>query len=54
MTDADADPDPAIFVSDLQDVKQKMFFQIFFSHYVFKVNLHDSSKITGNKQVTKQ
>ncbi len=54
MTDADADPDTAIFVSDLQDVNKNVFPNFFSSHYVFKVNFHNSSKITGNKQVKKQ
>ncbi len=31
------DPDPAIFVSDLQDVNKKI---IFFAYYFLKVHLH--------------
>jgi hypothetical protein len=46
--DPDADPDPAIFVSDLQDVKK------FFAYYCLKVHLHHFSKIKVHKEVTKQ
>jgi hypothetical protein len=36
--DPDADSDPAIFVSDLQDVNKKFFFAIsFFAYYFLKV-----------------
>jgi len=37
----DADPDPAIFVSDLQDVNKKLFFD----NYFLKIHLHHFSKI---------
>jgi hypothetical protein len=37
----DSDPDPAIFVSDLQDVNKK----VFFSYYFLKVHLHHFSKM---------
>jgi hypothetical protein len=39
--DPDADPDPAVFVSDLQDVNKKYFFisQSFFAYYFLKVDL---------------
>jgi hypothetical protein len=40
----DPDPDPAIFVSDLQ----------LFAHYFLKVHLHHFSKTKRNKEVTKQ
>ncbi len=46
--DADPDPalDPAIFVSDLEDVKKKILgFPSFFAYYFLKVNLHHFSKI---------
>ncbi len=34
LRDPDADPDPAIFASDLQDVNKKLFF---FADYFLKV-----------------
>jgi hypothetical protein len=45
----DADPDPAIFVSDLQDINKK-----FFAYYFLKVHLNHFSKIKSHKEVTKQ
>jgi hypothetical protein len=48
------DPDPAIFVSDLQDVNKKSFFVSFFAYYFLKGHLHHFSKIKRNKEVTKQ
>ena len=45
------DPDPAIFVSDLQDVNKKLFF---FCLFPIKVHLHNFSKIKSLKEVTKQ
>jgi hypothetical protein len=47
---ADADPDPAIFVIDLQDANKKDFYADSF----LKVHLHHSSKIKSQKEVTKQ
>jgi hypothetical protein len=47
------DPDPALFVSDLQDANKKYFFQSFFPFYVLKVHLHHSSKKKCHKEVTK-
>ena len=46
------DPDPAIFVIDLQDANKKIFFLIlFFSDYYFlKVHLHHFSKIKSQKE----
>ncbi len=44
--DPDADPDPAIFVSDLQDINKKYFFTFYF----LKVHLHHFSKITSQSQ----
>jgi hypothetical protein len=42
------DPDPAIFVIDLQDTNKKL---IFFSAYHFlKVHLHNFSKIKSKKK----
>jgi hypothetical protein len=46
--DPDADPDPAIFVSDLQDVNK------FFAYYILKVHFHHFSKIKSPKEVKKQ
>jgi len=46
------DPDPAIFISELQDVK-KLFFIKFFAYYFLKVHLHHFSK-KSHKEVTKQ
>jgi hypothetical protein len=38
--DPDADPDPAIFVIDLQDANKKPFNKKFFAYFFLKVNLH--------------
>ncbi len=51
--DPDADPDPAIYVSDLQDI---MFFSKFFAYYFLKVHLlyiifEDNSHKKSNKTV---
>ncbi len=43
------DPDPAFFVSDLQDVNKKYFFSSKF-FYFLKVHLHHFSKIKSHKQ----
>ncbi len=49
------DPDPAIFVTDLQDANKKRIFKESFSAYYFlKVHLHNFSKIKRQKEVTKQ
>jgi hypothetical protein len=45
----DPDPDPALFVSDLQDANKKYFFLLF-----LKVDLHHSSMIKSLKEVIKQ
>ncbi len=51
----DPDPDPAIFVIDLQDVNNKLILKKSFSAYYFlKVHLHHFSKIKSPKEVTKQ
>jgi hypothetical protein len=47
----DPDPDPAIFVIDLQDASKKLIFQHNFSAYYFlKVHLHQFSKIKSQKE----
>jgi hypothetical protein len=48
--DPDSDPDPAIFVIDLQDASKKLIFNTIFSAYYFlKVHLHHFSKIKSQK-----
>jgi hypothetical protein len=44
-------PDPAIFVSYLQDANKKKFFCLL--PYFLKVHLHNSSKIKSQKEVPK-
>jgi hypothetical protein len=45
------DPDPAIFVIDLQDASKKLIFNTTFSSYYFlKVHLHHFSKIKSQKE----
>jgi hypothetical protein len=45
------DPDPAIFIIDLQDASKKLIFNTFFSSYYFlKVHLHHFSKIKSQKE----
>ncbi len=45
------DPDPAIFVIDLQDASNKLIFNTIFSAYYFlKVHLHHFSKIKSHKE----
>ncbi len=47
------DPDPAIFVIDLQDANKKLFFPLSFSAYFFlKLHSHLFSKIKSQKEVT--
>jgi hypothetical protein len=49
--DPDSNPDPAIFVIDLQDAKKKQIFYLIFSAYYFlKVHLHLFSKIISQKE----
>jgi hypothetical protein len=48
--DPDLDPDPAIFVINLQDANKKLFS----AYYFLKVHLHHFSKIKSQKEVTKQ
>ncbi len=45
------DPDPTIFVIDLQDASKKLFFNtIFFAYYFLKIHLYHSSKINSQKE----
>jgi hypothetical protein len=49
--DPNSDPDPAIFVIDLQDASKKLIFNTIFSAYYFlKVHLHLFSKIKSQKE----
>jgi hypothetical protein len=48
------DPDPAIFVIDLQDANKKLFFKSFSAYYFLKVHLRHFSKIKSPKEVAKQ
>jgi hypothetical protein len=50
--DPNADPDPAIFVTDLQDANKRLILKKDF--YFLKVLLHHFSKIKSPKEVTKQ
>jgi hypothetical protein len=52
----DPDPDPVIFLIDLQDVNKKLIclLERFFAYYFLKVPLHHFSKIKSQKEVTKQ
>ncbi len=53
--DPDSDPDPAIFVIDLQDANKKLIFKKGFSaYYILKVHLNHFSKIKSPKEVIKQ
>jgi hypothetical protein len=53
--DPDPDADPALFVSDLQDVNKKLlFFLSFFAYYFLKVHLNDFSNTKSHKEVTKR
>jgi hypothetical protein len=48
---AGPDPDPAIFVIDLQDASKKLIFNTNFSAYYFwKGHLHHFSKIKSQKK----
>ncbi len=48
----DTDPDPSIFIIDLQDADKKLIF--FKKAYFLKVLLHLFSKVKSQKEVTKQ
>jgi hypothetical protein len=52
--DLDADPDPGIFVIDLQDANKKIVKKQFFCLLLFEGHLHHFSKIKRPKDVTKQ
>jgi hypothetical protein len=54
--DPDADPDPAIFVIDLQETIKKQIFYKIFCLLLFEgtVHLHHFSKMKSPKEVTKQ
>jgi len=52
--DTDTDPDPALFVSDLQDAKPIFFLSNFLTYYFLKIHLHPSSRIKSYAKVTKQ
>ncbi len=47
-SDSDPDPEPAIFVLDLQDANKKLFLDI------LEVHLHHFSKIESHLEVRKQ
>ena len=51
----DPDPNPAIFVIDLQDTNKKLIWKKSFpAYYSLRVHLHHFSKIKSPKEVTKQ
>ncbi len=53
--DPDADPDPAIFVIELQEANKKLILlKNVFCLLLMKVHLHNFSKIKSQKEVTKQ
>jgi hypothetical protein len=49
LTDPDADPDPALFVSDLQDANKKKISPSFYSYSFLKVHLPHSLKIKSHR-----
>ncbi len=55
LEDSDPDPDPAFFVSDLQDDNLKKIKKIswFFSWLLLKLNLHHFPKIKSHRKVKK-
>ncbi len=52
--DSDADSDPAVFVSELQDVNKKLFFVLSFFAYYFLNTFTSFFKYKSHKEVTKQ
>jgi hypothetical protein len=52
--DPDADPDPALFVSDLQDVSKKKNFSLGFFLIPFEGTFTSFFKENSHKEVTKQ
>ncbi len=52
--DPNSNPDPSIFITDLQDANKKIILKTkFFCILLFKVLLHHFSKIKSQKEVTK-
>jgi hypothetical protein len=49
----DPDPDPSIFIIDLQDANKKTNKKRFSAYYFLKVLLHHFSKVKSQKEVTK-
>jgi hypothetical protein len=47
------DPDPAIFVINLQYANKKLFYKSFSAYYFFKVHLHNFSQIKSQKKESK-
>jgi hypothetical protein len=45
-----ADPDPSIFIIDLQDANKKIFKKSFSAYYLLKEHLHHFSKIKSQKK----
>jgi hypothetical protein len=52
--DSAPDPDPAIFVIDLQDANKETIILSFCAFYFLKEHLHLFLKIKSHKEVTKQ
>jgi hypothetical protein len=46
----DPDPDPAIFIIDLQDTNRKLILKSFSAYFFLKVQLHHFSKIKSQKE----
>jgi hypothetical protein len=53
LVEPDANPDPSIFIIDLQDANKNNFC-CFSAYYFLKVLLHHFSQIKSQKEVTKQ
>jgi hypothetical protein len=53
-SDPDADPDPFIFIVDLQDANKTLIKKKFFCILLFEGTLHHFTKIKSKKEVTKQ
>ncbi len=51
--DPDSDPDPTIFVIDIQGSNKTQFKKKFFCVLLMKLHLHHFSKIKSQKEVTK-
>jgi hypothetical protein len=50
----DPDPDPSIFIIDLQDANKKLIKKSFSAYYFLKALLHHFIKIKSKKEVKKQ